>query len=141
MVTIRALLLVKSRHQAQCTHTLLRLSGSFSCPHNPSTTQTKAPHSASFLHLRGLFGLHSLPLSFHVTWAHACQSTFKSNTDSQDMSGNKREGEMLVTMLLCECVLETKREKKNTALTSLVLHAVGVFQETVENVTCFSDIS
>lgn len=48
MVTIRALLRVKSRHQAQCTHTLLRLSGSFSCPHKPSTIQTKAPHSASF---------------------------------------------------------------------------------------------
>ncbi len=49
---------------------------------------------------------------FMWRWAHACQSTFKSNTDSQDMSGNKREGEMLVTMLLCECVLETKGKKK-----------------------------
>lgn len=40
MVTIKALLRVKSRHQAQCTLTLLRLSGSFSCPHNLSTCQS-----------------------------------------------------------------------------------------------------
>lgn len=47
------------------------------------------------------------------------------------MSGNKREGEMLVTMPLCERVLETKGKKKTRALRSLVLHAVGVFEETV----------
>lgn len=72
--------------------------------------QPKYHTAHNLLQLRGLIGLNSLHL-FSCDVGHTYVSQHKNNIESQNMSGSMREGAMLVTMLLCECVLETKEKR------------------------------